>query len=93
MESDANELQEYIGQEVVLDTMSSMVYIGTLQKIGAHFITLTGCDVYDSSESQTRKEVYIHDALKFGIKRNRERVEIRKDQIISISKLSDVTEY
>jgi len=93
MESDADELKDYIGQEIVLDTMSSMVYLGTLEKVGAHFLTLVQCDVYDSSESQTRKEVYIHDALKYGIKRNRDRVEIRKDQIISISKLSDVTEY
>ncbi|NOZ19780.1 MAG: hypothetical protein GXP25_01695 [Planctomycetes bacterium] len=93
MESDADELKEYIGQEVVLDTMSPMVYLGMLEKVGAHFVTLVQCDVYDSSESQTRKEVYIHDALKHGIKRNRERVEVRKDQIISISRLSDVTEY
>jgi len=78
MDAEADELKEYVGQEVVIDTKSSMVYLGTLEKIGAYYVTMTGCDVHDASEGQTRKEVYIHDARKYGIKRNRERVEVGK---------------
>lgn len=93
MESEFDELKDYIGHEVVVDTKCAMAYLGTLEKIGKHFLTLTACDVHDSSESQTHKEVYIHDARKYGIKRNRERVSVRVSDIISISKLADVTEY
>jgi len=93
MGSETDELKEYVGVEVVLDTKSHLVYLGTLTQIGEYFVTLTQCDVHDASDSQTTKEGYIHDARKYGVKRNRERVEVRKSEIISISKLEDVTEY
>lgn len=93
MESEADELKDYIGSEVVIDTKCPMLYLGTLERVRQHFVTLANCDVHDSSEGQTRKEVYVHDARKYGIKKNRDRVEVRRSEIISISKLSDVTEY
>ena len=93
MTSESKELKEYVGKEVVIDTKSTMVYLGKLRSIGESFITLVDADVYDSSEGASRKEVYIHQARKFGIRRNRQRVEVRKSEMMSISLLSDVVEY
>ena len=44
-------------------------------------------------ETATTKEVYCLEARKFGIKKNRERVLIRFDKVISISALNDIIEY
>jgi len=93
MTSEADELKDYIGKQVVIDTKSPIVFIGTLDRIGEYFITLTQVDVYDSSEGSSRKEVYIHEARKYGIRRNRERVEVRKSEVISISRLEDIVQY
>jgi len=93
MTTESEELKDYVGKEVVIDTKSTMVYLGRLEAIRNDFITLLDADVYDSSEGPSRKEVYIHQARKFGIRRNRQRVEVRKSEMISISLLSDVVEY
>jgi small nuclear ribonucleoprotein (snRNP)-like protein len=93
MASLADELKAMIGHDVVLDTRTSFVYIGKLESIGEHLLTLTDVDVYDSSETQTRKEVYVYETRKYGIKRNRSRCSVRISEVISLSRLEDVVEF
>lgn len=91
--SDEDELAEYIGHEVVLDTRGELVYIGTLAAVSAHYMELREADVHDLQETRTSKELYIMESAKHGVRTNRDKVLVRKREIVSLSKLSDVTQY
>lgn len=82
-----------VGREVVIDTSGQFVYLGTLKSADAHFLELADADVHDCTESGTSKEVYIIDAKKFGVKKNRGSVFVRAPMVVSISRLSDIVEY
>ncbi len=87
------ELGEFVGCEVVVDTKTPIVYIGTLTAAGEEFLVLEEVDVHDINDTQTTKELYILEAKKSGIKKNRSRVHVRLDQVTSISRLDDVIQY
>ena len=82
--------QPLIGKVVVVDTDSSFVYLGTLDRVEATFVVLKDVDAHDRRESPSTKEQYIIDTKKFGVKPNRKEVNVRKELIVSISKLDDV---
>jgi hypothetical protein len=88
-----DELGAFIGQDVVLDTRGQLLYIGKLKHAGDWFIELVDADVHDLQESRTSKELYVLDAAKYGVKKNRHSVHVRKVEVVSISKLSDVIIY
>ncbi len=85
--------RDYIGQDVVVDTDSLFVYLGTLARVDDQFIVLSDADVHDRRESPSTKEQYIMDAKRFGIKPNRREVSIRKALVVSVSRLDDVILY
>lgn len=87
------ELNEYLNKPVVVDTATSLVYIGTLSQIGNSFITLKDVDVHDVDEGASSKAVYALEAKKHGIMKNRSYAKVRIDVIISISRLEDIIEY
>ncbi len=90
---DRAELEGHVGQDVVLDTRGDIVYVGRLARVLDSFYELADADVHDCIAGRTSKEVYVMDARKHGIKRNRARVLVRKAEIVSISKMSEVLEY
>ena len=79
-----------IGQVVVIDTDSMFVYLGTLDRVEDHFVVLKDVDAHDRRESPSTKEQYIMETKKFGVKPNRKEINVRKELIISVSKLDDV---
>ncbi|MHC5078972.1 MAG: hypothetical protein ACYTHN_08130 [Planctomycetota bacterium] len=87
------ELQDFIGKTIVVDTATSFLYIGTLDAVSDHFLSMTEVDVHDCNETQTTKEVYILEARKYGIRKNRKSVKVRQAQIISYSLLDDIILY
>jgi len=93
MEGLVARLQELVGNDVVLDTASPYLYIGRLVEVDEWIIRLEDVDVHDASETRTTKEVYVIEASKFGVKKNRRSVLVRTDRVVSISLLSDVIEY
>ena len=90
---DLSALESFIGHVVVLDTASPLIYIGTLDTVADGFLTLADVDVQDSKQIKSSKELYVLEARKFGIKKNRVSVTVRGDVLISVSKLEDVIEY
>lgn len=86
-------LQDMMGKEVVLDTKTPLVFLGRLARADENYIVLEDADVHDSSELSKRKEVYVLEAKKHGIKKNRHRVIVRAQEIICISLLEDIIEY
>jgi len=91
--AEKEELAEFIGKVVVVDTSPPLFYIGTLESLESHYLTLTDCDAHDVNEGVSTKEVYCIEAKKHGVKKNRVRVKVRRDVIVSISLLDDVIEY
>ena len=91
--SPTEELTAYIGKDVILDTRGELLYIGRLEHVGEWFLTLADADVHDLTESRTRKDVYLIEAARFGVKKNRHKVMVRNREIVSLSTLDQVIVY
>jgi small nuclear ribonucleoprotein (snRNP)-like protein len=91
--SESEALASFVGKAVVVDTSTPILYIGTLEGVDEFFLTLADCDVHDVGEGASTKEVYCIEARKFGVKKNRRLVKLRKALVVSISLLDDVIEY
>lgn len=87
------ELAEMIGKQIVVDTDSSYIYIGTLDRVGPDFVTLLNVDVHDCSDSRSTKDQYAHEALTIGDRFNRNAAIVRLARVVSISKMDDVVRF
>ena len=86
-------LEGYVGKDVVLDTRAPIVYLGRLEAVDEWFFSLADVDVHDMTEARSTKEKYILEARKYGVKKNRHAALVRRDEVISLSKLDDVIAY
>ena len=91
--SETERLKDCVGREVVLDTDTHLLYVGTLAAVDEWFYELTDADVHDIETTSTTRDMYIINVQKYGIKKNRDRVLVRRDRVVSLSLLDDVTEY
>jgi len=91
--SEAERLREYIGHVVVIDTDTCHLHVGTLASVDEWFYELTDADVHDATTTSTTRDVYIINVLAYGVKKNRDRVLVRRSRVVSLSRLADVTEY
>ena len=87
------DLKDLIGQDVVVDTKTSLIFIGKLEKITELTLVLSDVDVHDHRESQTTRELYLIDTKRLGTRKNRERAHILTREVVSISRLADIIEY
>ncbi len=81
-----------IGHTVVIDLRSSYVCLGTFQSFDDAFLELVDADLHDFRDGNATREVYVYDSARVGIRRNRARVLVRRDEVVAISALSDVAE-
>ncbi len=91
--SDCEAWQKYIGDEVVIDTASSFLYIGRLSSVDEWAVTLEDVDVHDRAEGPSTKERYVMETRRSGIRSNRKHVVVRKNMIVSFSRLVDIIVY
>lgn len=91
-QNDSRLLEELIGEVVVVDLSSTYVCLGTLERHDAAFLELRDADLHDFRDSSATREVYVYDSARFGIRRNRARVLIRRDEVVGITRLADVSE-
>ena len=85
-------MQEFIGQNVVVDVESMFVFLGRLKELREKTIVLKQADVHDLRDSTTTREAYVREARVHGIQPNRNKVLISLEQVVSISPLEDVIE-
>lgn len=83
-------LDDFLDQKVVIDLVSPYVCLGKLVRYDEHFLELKGADLHDLRDTDTTRELYVAESAATGIKRNRKRVLIRRNEVIAISKLEDV---
>lgn len=82
-------IETLIGQKVVVDLRSTFVCLGTLQAVGDHFLEIKNADLHDLRDTQTSRENYIHASVETGIKQNRKRLLLNRDDMVAISLLTD----
>jgi hypothetical protein len=82
-------LESLVGQKVVIDMRSTFVCLGTLQSVGEKFLEMKNVDIHDLRDTQTSRENYIAASVATGIKRNRKRALINRDDLVAISLLTD----
>lgn len=87
------ELNKYLKQRIVLDTNSSWVYIGILEKVTERCAVLSEVDVHDSKDAHSSKEIYIWQSTTTGVKANRDQTYINLDYVVSFSLLNDVKKF
>jgi hypothetical protein len=85
-------LEAYVDQKIVIDLRSTYVCLGTLLRFDEHFLELKNADFHDLRDTETTRENYVAASVATGIKRNRKRVLIRRDEIVAISRLEDVVD-
>lgn len=84
-------LQDLVGQVVVVDLASTYVCLGTLVGCDEWFLELRDVDLHDFRYGSATREVYVYESATLGVRRNRERLLLRLDGIVAISRLSDVS--
>jgi hypothetical protein len=85
-------LEELIGEKVVVDMRSQYVCLGTLTRVDAAFLELKNADVHDLRDTDTTRENYVAASVATGIKRNRKKVLVNREEVTAISKMEDVVE-
>ncbi len=85
-------LEEFLDQKVVIDCRSEFVCLGTLRKVGDHFLELRNADLHDLRDTDTSRENYVAASVATGIKRNRKRLLLSRAEVVAIAKLDDVVE-
>ncbi len=83
-------LAALIGHVVVVDLKSTFVCLGTLVSCDQQFLELRDVDLHDFRDSAATREVYVYDSARLGIRRNRQRVLVRQDEVLSISRFADI---
>ena len=85
--------QGLVGRDVVIDTDGGYVYVGRLEAADDHFVAMSTVDVHDMRDSRATKEVYVREALKYGVRANRKLVYVARGRVMSVSPLEDVVRY
>jgi hypothetical protein len=86
-------LEALLGKVVVVDLVSSYVCLDTLVGCDAMFLELHDADLHDFRDSSASREVYVHDSVRLGIRRNRARVFLRRDQVVAITRFDDISSF
>ncbi len=85
-------LDEYLNEKVVIDLKSPFVCLGTLTKFDDHFLEMKSADLHDLRDTDTSRENYVAASVATGIKRNRKKVLLFREEVIAISRLGDVSD-
>lgn len=80
-----------VGQVVVLDLRSTYVCLGTLTGMDDVFFELRDADLHDFRDSTATREIYVYDSVRLGIRRNRARVLVRRDEVVAVTRFKDIS--
>jgi small nuclear ribonucleoprotein (snRNP)-like protein len=89
-ENPTSPLTDLLGAEVVIDLRSTYVCLGTLHAIDGEFLELINADLHDFRDGSATREIYVYDALRLGIRRNRARMLLRMAEVVAIARLDAV---
>jgi hypothetical protein len=88
--SKSHSIQQLVGDEVVVDIGTPFVALGVLVEVREDFLVLDHADLHDLRDTTTTREKYVLDSHEHGIRPNRRRVWVNRDQVVAVSRLADV---
>ena len=56
------------------------------------FFAVEDADLHDFRDSAATREVYVYDSARLGIRRNRARVLVRRDEVVAVTRFADIAE-
>ena len=83
-------LRALLDQVVIVDLKSSYVCLGTLVSCDEQFLELLDADLHDFRDSVATREIYVYDSVRLGIRRNRSRILLRQDDVVAITRFTDI---
>jgi hypothetical protein len=83
-------LEELCGQKVVIDCHSPYVVLGTLVRADDRYLELRNADLHDLRDTDTTRENYVAACCVTGIKRNRKRMLLARDEVVAVARLDEV---
>lgn len=83
-------IQRLLQQRVVLDTATSIIYIGTLIDVTDSVFVLSEGDMHDCREGHANKEHYLVEVRRDGVTVNRRQIVVMRSVVISLSRLDDI---
>ena len=85
-------LDQFMDHEIVVDMQSQFVYVGKLTGADELYLELTNADAHDLRDSNTNRERYVIESKMLGVRANRQRVLVARNQVVGLSLLADVIE-
>lgn len=85
-------LDQWLDDVVVIDLRSPYVCLGRLAALDGEYLDVRDADLHDLRDSLTNRETYIYDSIRLGIRRNRARVLVRRDEVVAVTRLADISE-
>lgn len=85
-------LEALIGQVVIFDLKASYVCLGTLIGVDPLFYHVADADLHDFRDSPATREIYVYDSIRLGIRRNRARVLLLRDDVVAVTRFADFSE-
>ena len=79
-----------IGEKVVLDTGTPIVYVGRLIEWNGTTFVLEEADMHDCRDGHVQKEHYLAETSRDGVTVNRRQVVVMRSAVISVSRLADI---
>lgn len=86
-------LESLLGKIVVVDLISTYVCLGMLAGCDHRFLDLHDADLHDFRDSPATREVYVHGSVRLGIRRNRARALIRREEVVAITRFDDISTF
>lgn len=83
-------LESLVGQLVVIDLRGPFVCLGKLVSFTDGYFEIQDADLHDLRDTQTTRENYIVGSKRTGIKHNRKRILVMRDEVIAIGRFKDV---
>jgi hypothetical protein len=85
-------LETLIGKVIVVDLRSPYVCLGTLEKFDDLHLLLRDADLHDLRDSDSSRENYVAASCTTGIKRNRKRVLVVRDDVVALTRFEDIVD-
>ena len=84
-------LESYVDHIVCADLKDGFVIYGTVDSYDAHAITFRDADFHDPREANSSKEVYAIETQSIGVRVNRKRCQVARNNVIAVCLLSELT--
>jgi len=83
-------MEKLIGEVVVVDTSTELLYMGRLSAVSEHWVEIAGVDIVDLGEVKIPRELILIEKKRDGLKPSRGSVMLSARCVVSVSVLSQI---